>query len=209
MVDTETVDTLPVMNILTRTGKRPALFKALSNSIKTQTYHKVRHIKSCDNPACDYLEDETDVIPVTPERRRGKGFYNLYLNTLADNVAEGWVIILDDDSIMTDNSFIEILANECSKASENEILLYQSNFREKKHILPPANHRNHCILKIGFIDMACFCVHHTVLKKERFGPDLCGDFKLLRKLKNKGYPFRGLQIPIGTWANYAGKGYGK
>ena len=36
---------------------------------------------------------------------------------------DGWVIILDDDSKLVDNTFIEKLAEICSTSNENDVLI--------------------------------------------------------------------------------------
>ena len=51
-----------LINILTRTGKRPKNFKIMEESIFSQTYKNIRHIKSCDNPNCNYLNNSNDVV---------------------------------------------------------------------------------------------------------------------------------------------------
>ena len=49
--------------------------------------------------------NSTDVIHV--ERGEGRWAYNLYLNKLASQVTDGWVLILDDDSVLVNDTFIE------------------------------------------------------------------------------------------------------
>ena len=48
----------------------------------------------------------------------------------------GWVIILDDDSKIINNDFIQILSQECRKSKENEILIYQNYIYPKKYVVP-------------------------------------------------------------------------
>ena len=124
----------PTLNILTRTGNREEYFKLLKRSINEQTYKNFRHIKSNDNPSCEYLKNETDVINVEKNPGLGLAFYNLYLNNLGAEIKEGWILILDDDSKLVDKRFLEKLADKCSKSLENEILIFQSILSPKKSI---------------------------------------------------------------------------
>jgi hypothetical protein len=201
-----------LINILTRTGKRPKLFKKLEDSIISQTYKNIRHIKSCDNPACNYLNNSKDVIKVVPDKSAGKAFYNLYLNTLLDVINGGWIIILDDDSKLIDNNFLEALANECRTSNKNDVLIYKVKIHKGGEVLPKDNS-----VKYGKIDMACFCFHSSISKDLRFDGRPYGDFNFLDKIRNSNnYNFKFLngkkndkEIPIGIWANYEGPKHGK
>ncbi len=202
---------MTLINILTRTGNRESYYKTLKNSIDTQTYDYMRHIKSSDNPSCEFLRYEKDVFEVERDESQGVGFYNEYLNVLGTKVKEGWVIILDDDSKLIDSNFIKNLAKECSKSSANEILIFRSYLWPQKIAFPPKQEwKNKSIAKCR-IDMSCFCVHHTVLNKFKFDGRLCGDFNFLLKLMESNmFKFKFVDItPIGIWANYDGAKLGK
>lgn len=194
------------INILTRTGSRPKYYKELSNSIKSQTYKNIRHIKSCDNKSCNYLSDDIDVIQVPNLRNIGKGFYNLYLNTLAASVNEGWVIILDDDAKIIDNTFIEKLANICSTSNIDDILIYRTYIYPQKRPIP----LNYTKPILGKIDMSCFCVHYSIFDKYKFTMPINADFRFLDEIyRSNQYNFKYVKIPIGIWANYDGAKGGK
>ena len=166
-----------LINILTRTGRRPNFFKRLEDSIISQTYKNIRHIKSCDNPACNYLNNSKDVVKVVPDKSTGKAFYNLYLNTLIDTTKDGWIIILDDDSKLIDNNFLEALANECKISNKNDVLIYDIKIHEGGDILP-----HDTSIKSGRIDMACFCFHSSISKNLRFDGRVRGDYNFLDKI---------------------------
>ena len=194
-----------LINILTRTGKRPKHFKILEKSIFSQTYKKIRHIKSCDNNNCNYLNNNKDVIKVVPDKSSGQAFYNLYLNNLIDATKEGWIIILDDDSKLIYNNFLKELANECMISNKNDVLIYKVNLGTGKRVLP----RSNSIIS-GSIDMACFCFHSSISKNIRFDGRKRGDYNFLEKIKNSNnYNFKFLKLKVGIWANYEGPKYGK
>jgi hypothetical protein len=202
---------MTLINILTRTGNRESYYKTLKNSIDTQTYDYIRHIKSNDNPSCEFLRHEKDVFEVERDKAQGEAFYNTYLNTLGTKVKEGWIIILDDDSKLIDPNFIKSLAKECSKSSENEVLIFRSYIWPTKKAFPPEQEWTSKLIKRRKIDMSCFCAHSTVLNKFKFDGRICGDFNFLFKLiKNDMFKFKFVDItPIGIWANYDGSKQGK
>ena len=199
---------MELINILTRTGKRESYFKTLVASIDSQTYKHVRHIKSNDNPDCTFLTDLPDVFNVSPDRNAGDGFYNLYLNHLAKQVQEGWVIILDDDSKLIDKTFLEKLAVLCDNSEPHEILIYRSRIW-KTGVIPRPENMQRKIIEYGDVDMACFCIHSTVLAKYSFHEKRGGDYNLLDQIRSTNqYTFKFVTLPIGIWANYNGAKHG-
>ena len=200
---------MTLINILTRTGNRPNYYKTLKDSIQLQSYEKIRHIKSNDNVNCSYLTNETDVISVTPNKSSGPVFYNLYLNDLAKQVTEGWVMILDDDSKLIDASFIEKLAKLCETHSKDEIIIYKAKIY-KDRILPKDTYFKKKMFKYCDIDMACFCAHYSVFSEFKFQSKVCGDYNFLDSIRNsKKYKFSYVDLPIGIWANYDGAKQGR
>lgn len=194
-----------LINILTRTGNRPINFKTLEQSIISQSYKKIRHIKSCDNQNCNYLNNSKNVIKVVPNKSTGRAFYNLYLNNLIDATNEGWIIILDDDSKLIDNNFLEKLAKECQISNDNDILIYNVKINKSGVVLPNSNS-----IKSGRIDMACFCFHSSISKDIRFDGRNRGDYNFLKKIiESNNFNFRFLNLDVGIWANYEGAKNGK
>ena len=195
-----------LINILTRTGNRPSYFKKLSDSIVAQTYKNIRHIKSSDNATCDYLSNSTDVISV--QRGVGVGSYNVYLNALGAQVSEGWVIILDDDSVLVNDTFIESLAAACSLAKNTDVLIYQSYIFPQKRLIPRTkNFKNHVIKKWD-IDMSSFCIHYSVLQNIQFMQQKLGDYHFLDRIRQSSdhrYKLNFVNLPVGVWANYNGE----
>ena len=193
-----------LINILTRTGKREKYFKTLKDSIDAQTYKNIRHIKSNDNPNCKYLDDETDVFQVVPDYSSGNTFYNLYLNDLGEQLKEGWVIILDDDSKMIEPTFLEKLSEICENSNENDVIIYKSKLA-KGTILPKDKYFRHIFFERAAIDMSNFCVHYSAFSKFKFKGLNCGDFWFLDSIKkSKEYNFKFVDLPLGIWANYDG-----
>ena len=201
-----------VINILTRTGQRESCFKNLEKSIKNQTYKNIRHLKSNDNPDCKFLKGKTDVFPVKKEKKYYSTHcpYNGYLNLLKSKVKEGWVIILDDDAKLSDNTFIEKLVHQI-KNTKNKALIYDVFNNSIKKIMPnkqslfkkefDVNSTTH-----GNIDMAGIVFHHSI---DINFPDACsGDYIFFMKLlDNKLVEY--VNIKPGIWSNYSGNMSGK
>lgn len=149
----------PVINILTRTSKRPNYFKNCFESVKNQTYQNINHIISVDNDETEeyvklYTDNYIRVVPTTIEipeldetkiRRPAK--YNLYLNDLKSQVKEGYIMILDDDNKLINNNVILQLVHLLNendnvdvlfwkfKLSNNRIIPRQDLFDRKKIII--------------------------------------------------------------------------
>ena len=201
-----------LINILTRTGTRESYYQTLKDSINLQSHTNIRHIKSNDNDKCNFLSEEEDVIKVNRKKKIGKGFYNLYLNKLAEETKEGWVIILDDDSKLIDTTFIEELSKICDESSEDEVIIYKAKIYEEKvkRVVPDNKNFSNKEFKRRDIDMACFCIHHSVFSNFKFIGKRCGDYYFLDSIrKSNNYKFKYVDLPLGIWANYDGAKGGK
>ena len=104
----------PVINVLTRTSNRPDFFKRCVGSIKNQTYKNVRHLVSADNQeSYDYANTLVDDVFLVEKRKDIKRYgnnykpYNFYINDLLDHVEDGFVLILDDDDILSGATALE------------------------------------------------------------------------------------------------------
>ena len=194
---------LPLINILTRSGSRKKKFLILKKSILDQSYKNIRHIISCDQPKCSFLKNE-EVVCVEKQPKKGRCYYNLYLNKLAETVDDGWIIILDDDSKLIHKHFLLELARKCVSTPHNKVIIYQSKYHNT--VLP----KKKKIVKCG-IDMCCFCFHHSVKNKFKFDADCGGDYNFLCKIeKSKTHTFQFCKsLPLGIHGNYNGPQLGK
>jgi len=202
----ENYKNVETITILTRTGTRESCFTQLKKSLESQDFHHYKHLISNDNPDNLFLEKENQVIHVDPVI---KNFfwecpYNEYLNKL-NTLANGWVIIMDDDAKFVDPSFLEKLSKLCKNTKKENVIIYRIYYGKMKQIRPLNNS-----LKKGTIDMANICIHSSLLKKYPFGRHCGGDWTLLKQLKNDKVPILfNKTLPIGVWANTNGKSGGK
>ena len=98
-----------MVNILLRTSNRPKGFNRVIESLKKQTDQNFNLIVSVDNN-----ETENYVIASgykckikkhkwVQRKHPDHNPYNLYVNTLINEVKLGWYIVIDDDDIIHDN----------------------------------------------------------------------------------------------------------
>ena len=207
------------INILTRSGRRKECFDILKTSISSQTYKMYSHLISNDNDNNDFLKKQSHVFPVEfveKDKDKYKGIYggghcpyNVYLNELLKHGKKGWNIVIDDDAILIDRRFLENLARECSKASKNDILVYDIYIgpgKEKSPIQFEKQLKNNHII-LGHIDMNSFAFHSSCTIKFN---DMCaGDWRFIKAAKNAGYNIKYIKIPVGVWSNYKGWSHGK
>jgi glycosyltransferase involved in cell wall biosynthesis len=119
----------PVVNILTRTFRRPKSFKICRDSVLSQTYiqgegkfndrsMKINHIVGCEEK-CSYYPN---AIKVT--KKEGKFLpWNLHLNDLGKKVKTGWVMYLDDDDMLMRDTSVEEMVAEIDH--EDQLLIWK------------------------------------------------------------------------------------
>lgn len=104
----------PVLNVITRTFKRPQSFKKCRESVTSQTYPNMNHIVGSE-VKCTYFPQAIQL-----KKKTGKWLpWNLHMNDLGEQVKTGWVMYLDDDDMfLTKNA-----ADEIMKEATNEDFL--------------------------------------------------------------------------------------
>jgi len=119
----------PVINILTRTYRRPRSFAKCQESILSQTYikssgkfndrsMKINHIVGCQEK-CTYYPQ---AIRLT--KKEGKFLpWNLHLNDLGKHVKTGWVMYLDDDDMLMRDTSVEEMVVEIDH--EDQLLIWK------------------------------------------------------------------------------------
>ena len=103
-----------IINVITRTH-REDYFGVCRESVLSQTYPLVNHIVGSDRPIVyhpEYTMLYKDVrVPMYTPPNHYFAPWNLHLNTLATQCADGWVCYLDDDDMFTSVESLQILAN--------------------------------------------------------------------------------------------------
>jgi GTP:adenosylcobinamide-phosphate guanylyltransferase len=131
----------PLINILTRTSGRPNYFDHCIESIVKQSYCRIKVYVSYDNTeSYNYVRKYKNIekIRVSPhtgdypdmEIERGvavaKFPSNLYLNDLQNLVKEGYIIILDDDDILTNKNSIATIVDHIK--GNDDLLFWRVQF---------------------------------------------------------------------------------
>ena len=138
-----------ILNILTRTYKRPVSFRDCRQSILSQTYDNINHI--IGSPIkCNYYPDA--MLFKTPKTT--KRSVNLYMYELAEKVNSGWIMYLDDDDkFMTETSASEIMAEA---DHDDQLLLWRVKIGK---IIVPADKYFGRTIKQGHISGIGFAFH--------------------------------------------------
>ena len=186
-------NTLPFINILTRTSNRPLFFKNCVSSIRNQSYKNIRHIVSVDdNYTYQYVRkngiSDKNIIRQERKKRTGKDHfpYNLYMNKLLEKVEYGWILFLDDDNILFKKDSLEIIINYILDYPENKIIIWRLLWLN--NIVIPKVHfgKDVCLYDI---DTNCFLIHSSIKNESIWDENKSSDFRFIKKLyenyKNK------------------------
>jgi len=177
-----------IINIITRTSKRPLYFKQNYDSIKNQILNdkiKINHIVSYDNKETyEYLKEYSDLIKVEveymPKTKINTFSFNLYFNILHDYIEEGYIMYLDDDDYLAENDSIMKIIDSLS---EDAILIWRVS--NGKQIYP--SNKNFNTKGISYCDFTsnCFMYNSKWLKinKQLVWPGVKGgDYRFGLKL---------------------------
>jgi hypothetical protein len=171
------------INVLIRTSNRENLFKRCIASVRNQTHKNVRILVSADDEkTAEYVKvngldpvnvkkgirSETETMP-----------YNVYLNNLIDQVKGGWILILDDDDYLANDSVLEKL----SKCLVDDNVIYFIRMRWPNGRIIPSDQNFNCqqIIRRD-IGMPCFIFHAKHKHKVAFRPVKQGDFDFATRL---------------------------
>lgn len=183
----------PLINIVTRTSRRPIGFKKCRESITEQTYDNINHIIMTDDRSSQhYLEDAgvnftlLDKCKINTEADRsipppqGKGFFphNLYLNIANDLIKEGWLMYLDDDDYLANSTVIEQFVDHIH--TEDTLYYWKMEFSNGRIIPHHTCFNNQPIpCRIGG---SCFCVHSKWKEYIKWDSWQMSDYRVLCSL---------------------------
>ena len=203
------------INILTRTSNRPNGFKICHQSIINQNYDNVLHIVSYDNNVDfeNYLNEYSDIKTVKVDREKliqedncvnpNTGKYsphNLYCNSLLDAVDDGYIMFLDDDDMLLDETVLDTI-NEAI-VDEDTMLIWQMRYPNGRVLPAGAFDRP----RIGNIGSPCFLVHSKYAKKFKWDSWKCGDFRYINNVFNEVNNFKIVPKPLIQLNNFGDMG---
>tara|TARA_R110000868_G_scaffold19400_7_gene83601 strand:+ start:12419 stop:13069 length:651 start_codon:yes stop_codon:yes gene_type:complete len=207
------------INILTRTSGRPNGFSICAKSVTGQTYKNVNHIVCYDDDNdLEYINEVADVNKIKIDRDEvikndtsinpnNPSFWfsphNLYCNELLDAVEDGYILFLDDDDMLLDETVIEEIVGNI--VDEDTMLVWQMRYPDGR-VLPNRNHFNIKISTLGGIGSPCFLFHSKWKDETRWDAYKCGDFRFLDKLYRKIPKNKWIQKPFIQLNNDGGFG---
>jgi len=193
------LESLPMVNILIRTSGRPNFFNECMRSIREQTYKNVNVIVGTDDEASAQYVTPYKVIPVryipnkdipdAPVKLADgrtcygkKAHYNLYLNELAKEVRDGWVLYLDDDAIFSSPGSLEEMMRNIH--SDKDFILPRVNVAWQN--IPNDQHWGGAPYNCDITGV--FLFHSKYLKHAVWEPYRKGNFRVASVLYKKLNP---------------------
>ena len=183
---TTTDEGKPLINIITRTSGRPDFFRICRDSIQKQTYRKVRHLVSVDDEATlayvsPYSYRDTDVFKFNRPIRQGEGHlpYNLYINHMLKAVTDGWILILDDDDQLVDESVIKNVVDVILMNRKVNCIIWKTQLGQKS-IVPGRSFGNR--IKIGDISSCSTLFHHSLIRDSWWDNGRAADGRFFARL---------------------------
>jgi len=193
---------LPIVNILTRTSRRPKFFESNLRSVLEQDYPMIRHLVSYDDAETyayliEFLKkypDSFEAIPVERiESQGGSHFpFNLYLNRLQAEVDSGWIMFLDDDDVFLEPDAVSQIVKHVVESESRtlgsrtldsdatklgKMLFWRVKFPTRivpKHFRRPP--------RLGDISCIGFMFHSSLLEIAIWGDRKGGDYQVIKQL---------------------------
>ena len=171
------------LNIITRTH-REHYFKVLKNSVMEQTYKNINWIVGSDIE-CLYHPEAIRLykdfrVPLYIPMGMYHSPWNMYLNTLALEVKEGWIMYIDDDDEFTCNTSVDEIMSEID--NDNQILVWKVQIQDN-WIVPSHSFGKH--IKAGDFSGIGFAFHSKHLPVD-WGNLSYGDYRVAWQLLQKG-----------------------
>lgn len=176
----------PHITILLRVHRREELLKRCVDSIKVQSHYNLSIF-------CSFEDDEDlelvkkygcfgfSAFKVERNESEGDCWFNLYLNTLKDNVNDGWFIVVDSDDWLADNTVLDKLSYHLT--NEDEFVIFQ--YQRKNAIKPSMNQIAQKRIVSGHIDMSCFALHSKHKNIANFDNSENTDYKFIKEVSQK------------------------
>lgn len=185
----------PLINILTRTSNRPNAFKRCYDSIHNQTYKNIRHLVSYDDVKdLNYLNNYKNIdlckinklklIYLDESKNPNTGKYsphNLYFNEMHKFIKEGWVMYLDDDDYLANETVLEEIVSSINP--NTDFILWQMKFVNGNLI--PSNDTINDKPKLGNIGSPCVMFKYNLLNNTIWDGYKCADFRFIYDIYNK------------------------
>lgn len=173
----------PLLNILIRTSERPRYFRRMLDSIESQGYKNYRLIISADTlPSAEYVREagyEPVIVSKGLPDEVNNAPYNDYLNTLMNEITDGWVMFMDDDDLYSDPDVFSSVAERLN--DERKILVWRMQWPTGRTI-PEDKFWGMVPFSTSHIGMPCFAFHHSLSKRCSFDKRKGADYRFISRL---------------------------
>ena len=179
------MDYQPHFNILTRTSKRPAYFRALCKSLGEQDYKNWSHHVITDDPeSVSYINELGRKPNVTARLEKRTDInhhfpYNLYINELYQEVSEGYVLIIDDDDCFLTSQALSFLVSVIQKVDTIPTLFWRVRFPDG--LIP--RETDNFIFRPTNVTTCGFCFHTKFIDAAEWDEFKESDFRVAHKIK--------------------------
>jgi glycosyltransferase involved in cell wall biosynthesis len=209
----------PLINIITRTSRRPNGFRKTKESIISQTYDNINHVVITDDMSSKvYLEkydikyfyiNKTEILSSVnrtgvPAGLNTPGLFphNLYLNTANQFINEGWIMYLDDDDHLAGPTVIEKFVNHIHS---NDVLFYWKIQFPDGRVFPHSTCFNNEPMPCR-IGGSCLCVHSKWKDYIKWDAWQMSDYRVIRALHDTIPHKQWLDMIVINTGNNGGRG---
>lgn len=170
-----------MINIIIRTSYRPTAFRRLIQSIEAQTYKEVNIIIGYDNDlALEYIPPSITAYKVIADRALPY-FYDIYVNQLLPKVNEGWIVIIDDDDVLTSPTVLQELSEHLTGPHEAIICQFLRNGVPK----PADNYIRKQVIREGKIGLPCLVLHSKHKTLSGLDGQKAGDYRYIKEITDQ------------------------
>jgi hypothetical protein len=174
--------TMETVNFLVRTSGRPNSFRRLLLSIQSQRLENRRIIVSVDTDDSErYVQSLVDVdtivrVPHVEKEEDGHAPYNLYMNSLLDQVKEGWVVFVDDDNMFKESGVLSKFFGMVAGGDSKKLYVCRTYNAPGKVIIPSDKSFGKKVT-LNDVDTSNLILHSSIAKKYRWDDRTGGDFR--------------------------------
>jgi glycosyltransferase involved in cell wall biosynthesis len=199
--------------VLIRTHKRPQALRRCINSLCEQTKKNFSAViisdyekDSVENLSYEYPDLYFKFIRVRP---LGYPACNLHLNDVKNHIDSNYVIFVDDDNIVIDNTYFETIEN-ISNMQAFPAMISKAQFPGR---LIPSDNGWCSYPRIGNIDSLNFCVRTDIYKKCNWSGSRVGDFHFIKNVfdsidwKNEVLWYNNITTKVGDKPRYGKSEY--
>jgi len=174
--------TMETVNFLVRTSGRPNSFRRLLLSIQSQRIEDRRIIVSVDSEDSErYVQSLVDVdtivrVPHVEKKEDGHAPYNLYMNSLLDQVEDGWVVFVDDDNMFKESGVLSKFFDMVEGGDPRKLYVCRT-YNTPDRVTIPSDKSFGKKVTPDDVDTSNLILHSSIAKKYKWDDRTGGDFR--------------------------------